>query len=837
MRRITRTFSSSNSPEITEREQKNRRIARRAAAEGIVLLKNEGILPLSPEKAVALYGAGAGKTVKGGTGSGDVNEREAVSIFQGLKDAGFHITSESWIRDYDQRYQRARMAWKQEILEESGGTDTTEFFQIYSSHAFHMPEGRRIEKVELENINTAIYVISRIAGENADRFTECGDYYLSEQEKEDLHILCTECGNVIVILNAGGQIDVKELEDCPQIKAVLFIGEPGMEGGHALADILTGHVVPCGKLTDTWAKAYEDFPNADSFSHQNGNTVSENYQEGIYTGYRYFDSFGVEPLYPFGFGLSYTAFDIRCDRIEADSETVSLEVTVKNIGKVFSGKEVIQVYCACPQEGLTKEAKRLCSFAKTKELRPGESQSMTVSFPAKAVVSYNMEKSAWVAEAGRYILQIGNSSRDLTPVGVLNVEKEAIIEKVAHICPLQVELQEITPEKEALKQYVNGLQKQAEEEKLPVIPFGPQAKILRRRPVNEYGRQAAELVEKLTTEELIAMVIGEISKGQSSVLGAAGVKVPGSAGETSSILDEKWDVPGVSMADGLAGLRLIKRYSYDPDTEKVYGAGISHALEGGFFADDGEEEGAEVRYQYCTAIPVGTVLAQTWNLPLLEEVGKAIAVEMQEFKVSWWLAPGMNIHRNPFCGRNFEYYSEDPPISGMMAASITKGVQSVPGVGTVIKHFACNNQEDNRKGSDSILSERALREIYLRGFEIAVRTSQPMAIMTSYNLINGVHAANSLDLCTTAAREEWDFQGIIMTDWTTTYADGGSIPWKCAAAGNDLIMPGCTGDFENIRQALKSGELKEEKLRECVRRIITVLYQTLEFEDCRSYPG
>ena len=433
------------------------------------------------------------------------------------------------------------------------------------------------------------------------------------------------------------------------------------------------------------------------------------------------------------------------------------------------------------------------------------------------------------------MLQIGNSSKNIVPVGVLKAEEEEIcIERVSPICPLQQELKEIKPERKAMMQYTDVLQKQAEDRNLPIIPFKPQEKVLSRRPVNEYEKRAARLVEKLTEEELTAMVIGEVSKGQSSALGAAGIKVPGSAGETSGILEEKWNVPGVSMADGPAGLRLIKKYSYDPDTQKVYGAGIAHALEGGFFAGGSEEKGTEVRYQYCTAIPVGTVLAQTWNLSLVEEIGAAVAVEMQEYRVSWWLAPGMNIHRNPLCGRNFEYYSEDPLISGMMAAAITKGVQSVPGVGTTIKHLACNNQEDNRKGSDSILSERALREIYLRGFEIAVKIAQPMAIMTSYNLINGVHAANSFDLCQTAARKEWDFQGIIMTDWTTTYA-GGSIPWKCIAAGNDLIMPGCPGDFSDIKKALADGKLKHEELKECVRRIITIIYQTLEFEGCKCY--
>lgn len=835
MGKRVRAFSGCSSPVRTKREQKNSEIARRAAGEGIVLLKNEGVLPLSSGKTIALFGAGAARTIKGGTGSGDVNERESVSILKGLKDAGFQITSEKWIADYDERFWKARQDWKQEILQESGGIGAADFFQVYSSHVFLMPKGREITEEDLQGADTALYVISRIAGENADRFAQSGDYYLSEREKEDLRVLCEKCPHVIVILNAGGQIDVKELAENPRIEAMLFIGQPGMEGGHALADALTGRLTPSGKLTDTWAKAYEDFPNADIFSHQNGDLEAEQYEEGIYVGYRYFDSFGVEPLYPFGFGLSYTNFKIRCDRICADGQTVSVGATVENTGDVFSGKEIVQVYCVCPQNGLVKEAKRLCGFAKTRRLSPGESQRIAVSFPAKALASYDMKRSLWIVEAGSYILQIGNSSRNLTSVGVLRVEKEAVIEKVSPICPLRSALQELAPAKDAMQRRVRQLEKQAKEEGLPVISFAPQEEIIRRRPVSAYEKKAAALTEKLTKEELIAMVIGEVTKGQSSALGASGVKVPGAAGETSGILEEKWGAPGVSMADGPAGLRLVKKYSYNPDTKEVYGAGISHALEGGFFAEDEEEEGAQARYQYCTAMPVGTVLAQTWNLPLMEEVGKAIAVEMHEFKVAWWLAPGMNIHRNPLCGRNFEYYSEDPLLSGFLAAAVTKGVQSMPGVGTTIKHFACNNQEDNRKGSDSILSERALREIYLRGFEIAVKTAQPMAIMTSYNLINGVHTANSFDLCTVAARQEWDFKGVIMTDWTTTYADGGSVPWKCVAAGNDLIMPGCAGDFENIEKALESGALKYEELQGCVQRLLTVIYQTLEFESCRPY--
>lgn len=837
MKKKVRVFSGSSSPDETERERRNKGIASLAAVEGIVLLKNEGLLPLSVERPIALYGAGASKTVKGGTGSGDVNERGSVSIFQGLKNAGFVITSERWIEDYEQRYQRARESWKREILEEAGGTTSPSFFKIYSSHTFVIPQGQKIAGEDLKNAYAAVYVISRIAGEGADRLTENGDYYLTDKEKEDIRTLCSECENVIVILNSGGQIDVEEWPEYPQIKAILYIGQLGMEGGNAVADILTGHVTPSGKLTDTWAVRYEDFPNAQTFSHQNGNIDTEKYVEGIYVGYRYFDSFRVKPKYPFGYGLSYTDFEILCEDITVIKGKVTITVTVKNIGDTFCGKEVVQVYCACPQQGLEKEAKRLCGFAKTELLIPGGSQTLRISISEKEFASFSAQKSVWVMEEGYYILQIGNSSQNLRTIGALKVENETVIERVSHICPLQEKLEEITAERTFVEQYGKALWEQVQRDSLPVILFAPKEEIVQHRPQDEYGKAAAELVEQLTDEELIAMVIGEVNKAQSSALGSAGVKVPGAAGETSGILETKWGIPGISMADGPAGLRLIKKYSYNPDTMQVYGIGISQALEGGFFSDNAEteEEGAETRYQYCTAIPVGVALAQTWNVPLLEMVGEAIATEMQEFQVAWWLAPGMNIHRNPLCGRNFEYYSEDPLVSGQMAAAITRGVQSVPGVGTTIKHFACNNQEDNRMGSDSVLSERALREIYLRGFEIAVKESQPMAIMSSYNKINGVHAANCQDICTVAAREEWDFQGIIMTDWTTTYSAGGSVSWKCIAAGNDLIMPGYAGDFDDIREALKSGTLKHEALKDCVKRLITVIYQTLGFEDCRCY--
>lgn len=281
------------------------------------------------------------------------------------------------------------------------------------------------------------------------------------------------------------------------------------------------------------------------------------------------------------------------------------------------------------------------------------------------------------------------------------------------------------------------------------------------------------------------------------------------------------------MADGPAGLRLRQSYEVDKETDTVYGVGVLGSLENGYLEPMQYHDNVDLYYQYCTAFPVGTAVAQTWNRALLEKFGEAIAVEMEEFNVNLWLAPGMNIHRNPLCGRNFEYFSEDPLVAGNVASAITKGVQSKKGCGVTIKHFACNNQEDNRMGVDVCISQRALREIYFRGFEIAVKQAKPIAVMTSYNLINGVHAANSRDLCTTVLREEWGFEGIVMSDWNTTQPADGSIPWECVTAGNDIIMPGNRADEQNIKEAFESGKLTESDVRICAGRVISTIKKML----------
>ena len=826
MSETTRKYSGTTDCSVTERELRNRKLARKAAAEGMALLKNEGILPLQKNDKIALFGGGAVATVKGGTGSGDVNEREVVSIYQGLQDAGLEFTNKEWLEGYIKLHQEERLRWRDMLQEKLKDAVGMEILDIYSTNPFHMPAGAAMKESDVVGAKAVFYVISRKAGEGADRFKEAGDYDLSKTEKEELSWLDEYCENLVVIINAGGLIDLSEIMKLSNLKALLSIVQPGMEGGHALADIITGEVTPCGKLTDTWAKDYFAFPCAGTFSHMNGNVEKEYYQEGIYVGYRYFDSFEKEVEFPFGFGLSYTEFQIVDVKVEIQKE-IRVTATIKNIGSLYSGKEVLQVYATCPQSGMEKEYKRLCGFAKTDLLTPGESQQLTVTFDEKALASFSEKDSAWVMEAGKYGIWAGNSSQNITLAAVLEVKETTIIEKTEHICPVQEELTELECSKELRIKKEQQWHELAAKNNIPTITFTPVMMEKETLPQPKTWEKAREITEKLTDEELIAMVIGEISKGQGQALGSAGNMVPGAAGETSSALKEKYGIPGASMADGPAGIRLNRSYQVDKATGDIYSEGILDALEGGFLAFGKKHENAETYYQYCTAIPVGTLLAQTWDVNLMEEVGKAVAAEMQEFGISWWLAPGMNIHRNPLCGRNFEYYSEDPLVSGAMAAAITKGVQSVPGVGTTIKHFACNNQEDNRMGVDSVVSERVLREIYIRGFEIAVKQAQPMAIMTSYNLVNGVHAANNKNLCTQAARKEWNFQGIIMTDWTTTEAHGGSTSWKCPWAGNDLIMPGGNHDVEGIRKALESGELTREELKACVTRLLSVILQTL----------
>ncbi len=606
--------------------------------------------------------------------------------------------------------------------------------------------------------------------------------------------------------------------------------QPGMEAGNALADLVCGNVVPSGKLTDSWPCSYSDYPNASVFSHNNGNVEKEKYVEGIYVGYRYFDTFNIPVRYCFGYGLSYTNFAIETMAVTLGTQEPEIGVKVKitNVGAHYTGREVVQLYVSCPQDKIDKEYRRLVGFYKTKPLAPGESEEKTIRFAISAMASYHENRTAWLLEEGCYGIFVGNSLATSVFSASIQVEGDAVLMETEHICPLQEHLEELKGNVDEINARRNSWLKTVQE-KLSLTIHNVEIKkkdISYERNFCDFSEEVAAFVDKLEIDQLIELATGDISKAQGSNIGAAGNSVPGSAAETSGCAI-KQGLAGIVLADGPAGLRLNK--TYQAVDGKPMSMPFAMAIEDGFFARGAFDKKGETYYQYCTAIPVGTVLAQTWDIEIIKECGKAVAQEMDEFGVTLWLAPGMNIHRNPLCGRNFEYYSEDPLLSGIMAAAMTEGVQSCKGCGTTIKHFACNNQEDNRMHSNSIVSERALREIYLKGFEIAVTKSQPMAIMTSYNLINGVHAANSYDLCTKAARNEWGYQGLIMTDWTTTHNGPECTASGCMRAGNDIVMPGCNNDHENLKKELDDGTLDIRELKLAVGHLVNIIWQSNQY--------
>ena len=848
MRLRKRGYVGTTSTVMSQREKDNAILAREAAAEGFVLLKNEAqTLPLKPGTKIGLYGAGAVRTIKGGTGSGDVNNRYNVNIYDGLKNAGYEITSVEWLDGYDSCYIQARESWKSEIFRKLTEECNGNFFEAYSTTPFSMPAGAAIDEAAAKEDGAEIgmYVLARIAGENADRRDEAGDYYITEEERAQIAALCEAYEKVILVVNTGGLIDLAFTDEFPNITAVLQFVQAGQEGGNALADVISGKVTPSGKLVDSWALDYMDYPNAAYFSHKSGDVYREEYREGIYVGYRYFDTFDVPVRYSFGYGLSYTEFDIKVTGISKQisaqgKPTLSVSVDVINTGAAYSGKEVVQVYVSCPQGKLPKEFRRLAAFGKTKLLAPGETQSLTLSMDLYQLASYSEEQAAWLLETGTYGIWVGNALSTAALCGTFVLDETKVLVQCEHICPLKESLEELQADKAKLEEKQTAWLRKAEERKLPKVQISakelPTETVVYEKLQDQYPGRAGEIVDQLSTEELIALATGDPAKDQgASALGSAGQTVPGAAAETVTVAEKApYYVASIVLADGPAGLRLRSEYQVREDGS-IDGGDFLDGFENGYFAEPKESNGI-VYHQYCTAIPVGTLLAQSWNLELMHTLGRMIAGEMNEFEVTLWLAPGMNIHRNPLCGRNFEYYSEDPLLAGSMAAAMTQGVQSMPGCGTTIKHFACNNQEDNRMGSDSILSERTLREIYLKGFETAIRSAQPMAMMTSYNLINGVHAANNYDICTKAARDEWGFAGAIMTDWTTTTDStaGECTAAGCMKAGNDMVMPGDMRDHASIRQALKDGTLDIRELKRCVYHTIKIILQSNQYEDVKS---
>ena len=824
-------YPGTESKEMTSREVKHGRLSREAAREGFVLLKNENqTLPIVKGSRIGLYGAGACKTIKGGTGSGDVNSRYNISIREGLEEAGYQLTSKKWLDSYETIYTKAREAWRSAIFQ-SLPQYQNNLFRAYTSTPFRFPcgDGIDVEEAKHDGADVALFVISRIAGEGADRRDVPGDYYLSEEEYALLTQVSGAYRSVVLIINSGGPVDLSFLDEFLNISAILYFVQAGQEGGRAFADILCGEVSPSGKLTDTWANTYTDYPNADTFSYKSGDVYREDYVEGIFVGYRYFDTYDIPVRYCFGYGLSYTTFATKNKKISVlrkkSEPEICVDVEIVNIGTSFSGKEIIQLYVSAPQGRLCKPYRVLAAFGKTDLLRPGEKQMLTLSFPVSRVASYSESDSAWLLEEGTYALWLGGSLDGVDLIGSFSLNDTVTLTSCKSVCDGKLPFEERKPDENMLcikeSRWLESVRKYPSI-RLDTRDFQTEMMDYDSAHISE---EVSRIVDMLSVNQMISLTTGAISDERSE-LGSAGMMVPGSAAETSSVaVSSPWNIPPVVLADGPAGLRLKKEYQVCDD--QIVAGDIMEAVENGFFCETKKEHEGTWRYQYCTSIPVGTLLAQTWNPALMRKIGRMVAQEMKLFGVALWLAPGMNIHRNPLCGRNFEYYSEDPLLTGIMATAITNGVQSLPGCGVTIKHLACNNQEDNRMGSNSVVSERALREIYLRGFEIAVKEARPAAIMTSFNLINGVHAANHYDLCTKIVRDEWGFTGVIMTDWTTTTDStaGNCSAAGCLLAGNDLIMPGDPADHENIRSELANGNLTVEKLKKCVANIVHNILQ------------
>ena len=753
------------------------------AAEGVVLLENNGGLPLTEDrKRIALYGAGAVLTRKGGTGSGDVSVEHVTNIVEALEEAGFEITTKSWLSDYEERIEKSETERFDRMKAEAVATGDP-LMSVFLRNPQILVDGAELprfaEKIDDE---TAVYIISRISGECADREALPGDYFLTEREKEHLKALVENYEDVVVVLNTGGVLDTGFYREIEGLSAMIFISQAGVACGTVLADVLSGRAVPSGKLTSTWARNYSDYPASGSFRDNTGN--DKFYEEGIYVGYRYFDSFGIEPAYAFGYGKSYTDFSWEVCGIKADEEEIRLIVDVTNTGSLHCGKEVLQVYTSSPAGSLDKPWQELRGFEKTELLAPGETQRVTIVWKTRSMASYCEEKAAYILEAGQYLVRLGNSSRNTEAVAAIELDETVVTERLRNrLAPCQA-LKECRPreyERETMEKAVPVYKIYAGNFKPAVEPYQESTKTASDKSyekdcctyedVKAGAASPKTLVSQLAAEEMAALCVGAGAIGNGAVIGSAAIKVPGAAGETTSALYEKWKIPTAVLADGPAGLRLILRYQVRNADNSVVVPPTGFLALTGFERLSGkqpEEENCRYVEQKTTAIPIGSMMAQTWSPQAIRQVGQIVSAEMNQYGVHIWLAPAINIHRDPLCGRNFEYYSEDPLLAGICAAAMTRGIQSVPGCGVTVKHFAANSQEENRFDQNSVVSERALREIYLKGFEKVVKEADPLMLMTSYNLINGVHAANNRELLKDILRTEWGFRGAVVTDWGTT---------------------------------------------------------------------
>lgn len=764
------------------------------APECMVLLRKKGDFPLKEAGKLALYGSGARKTIKGGTGSGDVNSRFYTTIEQGLENAGFTITTKSWLNSYDMIWEEARAKFIADIKRQAKEQHTQ---AVLLGMGAVMPEPDYKQPISGEG-DTAIYVVSRNSGEGNDRQPIEGDVRLTKTEIHDILMCQKKYEHFMLVLNVGGVIDLSPISE---VDNILILSQLGAVTGDALADVVLGKSYPSGKLTTTWS-AWANYSTIGNF----GDMDDTMYQEGVYVGYRYFDSVGKKARFPFGHGLSYTEFEIGNARASVDGTKVTVTAEVTNTG-AFSGKEVVQLYVTAPWGELDRPYQELVAFAKTQELAAGEKENVTLTFNLAHIAAYDESIASYVLEAGQYALRIGSSSHDTVVCAVVKLDNTICVRQLKNVGG-KTDFTDWKPEHTWKDEQFEGAPVlKADEDALAAVHWPKPAEI---------SEDAKRFVAGLSDEDVSFLCIGSHKKGSAlaSVIGSASKSVAGAAGESCGCVE---GVPAIVMADGPAGLRLSQRYTKDRKGVHPIGlslpAGITEFLPGTaqFFLNlrNNKKPRGKVFEQYCTAIPIGTALAQSWNMALCEACGDIVGNEMERFGVNLWLAPAFNIHRSPLCGRNFEYYSEDPLISGMIGAAICRGVEEHPGCGTTIKHFYANNQETNRYQSNSHISERALREIYLKGFEICIREGEPSALMTSYNLLNGVHTSERADILKGVLRDEWGYTGLVMSDWVVGGMNGKDGKYRVANAaeavkgGNDAFMPGSSDNYHDVLTALQ----------------------------------
>ena len=826
-------------------------LARRIAEESIVLLKNEDhMLPLKEKKEIAFFGRTQIGTLYSGNGSGGANVAGCGTILEECENCG--IRPEPLLKGfYEYKINEERVTEEDEFdwTKVSEMVNSGIMYEIFGKYRAPLDEyevpGTLIDQAA-EKTDTALIVIGRNSGgEECDRHLS-EDYYLTNSEESLLKEVCSHFTNVVVVLNVNGLIDLSWVRKYANIKSLLFIGIPGEEGASALAGILTGETNPSGKLAVTIAEHYEDYPSADHFSwdkehlenvldyesyglssEENGSTGFSKspvsvYWEDIYTGYRYFDTFGKPVLYPFGYGLSYTEFAISDASAEKQNGGIMVTANVKNIGEI-SGKEVIQVYLSKvnPAEGVERPYQELKGFEKTADLAPGEKEKVKIWIPWRELAVYDEGRAAWVIESGDYLLKMGNSSRDTSLVGMVRLGDTVLTEQ----CANRMIILECNRDKLSFltqKDYA-GCHLEDRCEKKPdggvtgmAVISVTEEDILAGGESRQAEKETQQNLPELSIEELASLCVGY---GPGTPFAAVGDRSDPSAifdgeGKPITTNNHPTGYPGyVSPAIEEKGIKSIF-YKDGP-------AGI-----GGI------------------AWPTEMLIACSFDRKLWQMFGDAVGKECEDQQVNVWLAPAVNLHRNPLCGRNFEYFSEDPYLTGVCACEITKGVQNGRPVIVCPKHFAANEQETFRRGNagkkvdavDSILTERSARELYLKPFEMLVREAHIReahiaCIMTSFNKINGVFAGGSKDLCTRILREEWGFDGAVVTDWgdMDIVVDGADA----VAAGNDIVMPGGPPVIRQILKGYEEGRVTREEMETAAgqrrnRSMGEKIYKTVE---------